>query len=140
MHHSPAFSAQSSFEAAIPDPGAEGTFAASKLDWAEIAVAGHAEWHTLYSDLLQLRRLQVVPHLSENRRGGKFSLGGDAALAVDWDLGDGAVLHLRANISPRNGVAASPAPGERIFGLGDVTPAGELDAWGAYWSLGARRA
>jgi maltooligosyltrehalose trehalohydrolase len=122
----------------IPDPGAEATFIASKLDWSETAREGHAEWHTLYGDLLQLRRLHVAPHLAGDRHRGVFELVGEHGLAVDWTLGDGAVLHLRANFSARNGVSIASAPGESIHAF---ATAGEmLDAWGANWSLEAPHA
>jgi len=123
----------------IPDPGAEAEFNASKLAWRETALEAHAEWHVLYSDLLQLRRLHIVPRLSGNERGGVFSVEG-GGLAVDWVLGDGSTLHLRANFSPRDGVALTPAEGERIYTLGGATSAGKLDAWAARWSLGGTHA
>jgi 1,4-alpha-glucan branching enzyme len=122
--------------ASIPDPGAEAEFGASKLDWRETALEGHAEWHTLYSDLLQLRRRCIAPHLPGKEHRGAFALEGDAALAVDWILGDGASLSLRANFSARNGVAVPPAAGERIHALGGETAPGKLDAWSAHWFLG----
>ena len=40
----------------IPDPQAESTFQASKLDWREIAVGVHAQTRALYREALRLRR------------------------------------------------------------------------------------
>ncbi len=119
---------------AIPDPGAEATFLASKLDWGEIAVESHARWHTLYSDLLRLRRLHIAPHLPGSASRGRFELHDAAGIAVDWTLGDGAELHLRANFSARDGVALAAAPGEGIYSTQGAN-AGALPAWGARWSL-----
>src|SRR3954466_16041880 len=85
-------------QACIPNPGAEQTFTASKLDWNEFVKAGHAQWHTLFSDLLELRRRRLVPHLAGSRHEAYFAVDG-AGLSVDWTLGDGSQLHLRANFS-----------------------------------------
>ena len=52
--------------ASIPDPNAEATFACSKLKWNEVGEEGHHEWHRLYSDLLEIRRKAIVPHLAGN--------------------------------------------------------------------------
>jgi malto-oligosyltrehalose trehalohydrolase len=125
---------QHAARATIPDPGAEATFLASKLDWGETAREGHAEWRTLYGDLLQVRRLHIAPHLSGGRHRGAFELAGEGGLAVDWILGNGAVLHLRANFSERNAVPVKSAPGDLIHA---DAAAGEdrLNAWGATWSL-----
>jgi maltooligosyltrehalose trehalohydrolase len=123
---------------AIPDPGASVTFSASKLEWDEVAQAGHAEWHTLYSDLMQVRRLHVAPHLGGRARGGTFALVGEAGLAVDWTLADGARLHLRANFSAQSSMRIDPAPGECIFATGgDGTASGMMPPWGATWMLEA---
>ena len=124
----------------IPDPGAEATFARSKLDWQETGAHGHAEWHTLYSDLLQLRRLHVVPHLPGARHRGTFELVGATGLAVDWTLGDGALLHLRANFSDREAGAFPPAAGTLLHASGGAESPNRLPPWGGLWSLEAGHA
>jgi maltooligosyltrehalose trehalohydrolase len=120
--------------ALIPDPGEAATFHASKLDWDEVAREGHSEWHTLYCDLLQLRRLHIAPHLAGEEHHAVFK-GGDEGLAIDWTLGDGAHLYLRANLSPRDGVPIDKAPGECVFAIGGAEAGRSLPAWSAIWSL-----
>ena len=123
-------------QASIPDPNAEATFAASKLDWLEPAKPGHREWHTLYSDLLELRRRLIVPHLAGSAHAAGFALIGEHGLAVDWTLGDGARLHLRANFSATPLAAMTPPPGEPIYATAATARgSGGLPAWGALWTL-----
>ncbi|TNC74248.1 malto-oligosyltrehalose trehalohydrolase [Rubellimicrobium roseum] len=102
----------------IPDPNAESTFLASKLDWSRRAgPEGQAELAEVRA-LLGLRRQRIVPHLAGVEPGcGTVLSHEDGALAVDWRL-NGALLKLRANLGaiPR---ALLPARGERIFMIGD---------------------
>ncbi len=60
----------------IPDPNAESTFVASKLDWSERKRQPHAGWLALYTTLLQLRAAHLVPWLA-GARSGRFDLFGD---------------------------------------------------------------
>jgi maltooligosyltrehalose trehalohydrolase len=122
-------------QASIPDPNAESTFRASKLDWMETAAPGHRDWHSLYSHLLEARRRCVAPHLAGSAHAASFALVGEHGLTVDWTLGDGARLHLRANFSasPLPGIA-TPA-GEVIYATAGATGDDTLPAWGAVWTL-----
>ena len=121
-------------QAAIPDPGAEQTFLASKLDWSELMQPAHREWQTLYAQLLELRRRWIVPHLAGVNHEGRFAVEGPG-LSVDWTLGDGARLHLRANFSTAAWVKVPAAAGEVIFATDASAPAGTLGAWSARWTL-----
>jgi len=112
-------------QATIPDPNDPATFAASKLDWSEIDRGLHAEWLTLYRDLLDLRRRHVVPHLAGMRSGGRFALIGDSALRVDWPLSDGMQLHLVANFSPTPCGGIDVPAGEVLY-VSDLPPEGAL--------------
>lgn len=49
----------------IPDPQAEGTFKASKLDWDEVSDEAHSEMLAWYKELIELRRHQ--PALTDPR-------------------------------------------------------------------------
>lgn len=127
-------------QAAIPDPGAVETFQKSKLKWAEIAHPTNAGWHSFYADLLELRRRFIVPHLSGTRHTGSFSVEGDH-LFVDWTLGDGSRLHLRANFSAEAWTEVPAPAGVVIWAEG---PAGSkrgrnhLAPWSATWIVGSR--
>src|SRR5262249_1907495 len=121
--------------AALPDPNAEATFAASKLVWDEIADAGHREWHTLYGDLLEIRRRQIVPHLGGTGHAGRFSVAQPAGPAVHWSVGIGGRLCLRANFGT-DAWAPSPPVGRVVYAL-EGACAGALPAWSALWTLEA---
>jgi len=82
--------------ARIPDPNAESTLAASKLQWGERERSPHREWLAYVGELLRLRRQHLVPRLAGQRGGGRFACEG-ALLRVEWTLGDGSRWRLLAN-------------------------------------------
>jgi len=102
-------------QAAIPDPNDPGTFAQSKLRWAELDQPAHRAWHAFYRDLLALRHRHIVPRLARMRSGGTFAVLAGAALRVDWTLGDGARQHLLANLSDARCDGIDVPPGEVIY-------------------------
>lgn len=117
----------------IPDPNAEKTFAASKLDWGmterDFGRAGLARVRRL----LQLRHEHVVPRLAgTGGRSGRIAEADPGAVAIDWGL-DGALWQMRANLSsfPRDLPQATgtlvdgPVPGE----------SGELPPYGVVFFL-----
>jgi len=120
----------------IPDPGAEETFLASKLDWEERTSGVHAEWLALYGRLLAARARHVVPHLDGPHRGARFETIGAGGLAVDWTLADGARLHLRANFSGTPCADMPRAPGRAVHAEGAARDAGRAP-WSGAWSLEA---
>jgi maltooligosyltrehalose trehalohydrolase len=119
----------------IPDPGAVETFERSKLRWDEASEAGHREWLALYRELLLLRARHVVPHLAGNRFAATHAVHGSSGLAVDWTLGDGAMLHFRANFSGAPIEGLPPAPGETIHAQGGLAQGHHWPAWSGRWSL-----
>jgi maltooligosyltrehalose trehalohydrolase len=136
------FSQFSSIEARhhIPDPNAEESFGRSKLNWDSVNNESHAGWLQLYHKLLWTRRRVVVPHLADGAstraRYCKFqSLG----LAVDWNLGDGSVLTLRANLG-RNWLTTtrSQLGGQFYSSSPEAASAFEsnrLPPWSVIWRL-----
>jgi 1,4-alpha-glucan branching enzyme len=121
----------------IPDPGAIETFERSKLRWDEANGGEHARRLALHRDLLAKRARFVVPHLAGERFAARFETVGDAGLAVDWTLADGARLHLRANLSGETLRGLPAAAGERIHAAGDAGDAA-FGPWSGAWSLEAR--
>lgn len=81
----------------IPDPSAGATFVSSKLDWGECERG--AACLARYRRLLALRRTEIVPRLAGMRTGGQYRRFQRHGLAVDWQLGDGTLLHLVCNLS-----------------------------------------
>jgi maltooligosyltrehalose trehalohydrolase len=120
----------------IPDPGAEETFLRSKLKWEEREYGPHAEWLALYRQLLAARARHIVPHLHGRRFAARFETVGAGGLAVDWTLGDGARLHLRANFSERRCDEMACAPGTVLHAEGAAREAGRAP-WSGTWSLEA---
>ncbi len=94
--------------ASIPDPNDPETFRRSKLDWNEAREPN--EYLALYRRCLAARHRYIVPHLAQQRRSGTFRVDNEGVLAVDWVLGDGAALHLRANFGSEP-TARMPRPG-----------------------------
>ncbi len=94
----------------IPDPSAEASFAASRLDWTEREREPHARWLARYRRMLALRARHITPRLTGMQPGGEYRLLGPAALRVAWRLGDGARLLLLANFAEDPVPLAEPAP------------------------------
>ena len=96
----------------IPDPTAEDTFRASKLDWTELALKSHSEWLEWYRSLLNLRQREIVPRLNCIRRGGRFEVLGQGAVVVRWSLEntDAAELVMEVNLgaAPTGGFPHEP--------------------------------
>jgi maltooligosyltrehalose trehalohydrolase len=83
----------------IPDPNAESTFQASKLDWRKAAEPLSAERLDRVGRLLDIRRREIAPRLFGIRgNAGNIFLASDRGLAVQWRLGDGSTLTIYANL------------------------------------------
>jgi maltooligosyltrehalose trehalohydrolase len=81
----------------IPDPNAQSTFDACRL---EIAPPDRDGWTTLYRDLLALRHRHIVPTLVETRSIGAQVLN-DRAVAARWRLNASQILTLAFNLGDR---------------------------------------
>ena len=111
----------------IPDPTAEATFLASKLDWSRIDTAQLAYYH----ELLKTRREYVRPLLPSIEHAGEALVLGEQAVRVTWRAGERRLL-LHANLSPRR-VEFLPV-GARIFWrCGDTDAA--LGPWSVRWGI-----
>ncbi len=99
----------------IPDPNAESTFLASKIDWDLRFDPAHGRRLALFKRLLKLRREEIAPRLAgiAGEAGTATMLGGDA-FTVRWRMGDGAVLSLYANFEQEPCAVADP-PGGRLL-------------------------
>jgi malto-oligosyltrehalose trehalohydrolase len=128
-------------QAEIPDPNSAATFAASKLDWGELARPPHRGWHALYRELLALRRRHIVPRLAGMRGSGAFELAGSGGLAARWTLGDGSRLALAGNFSDGR-CPGLPAPRGEVIYASDgqaraALAAGAAPPWSVIWTLEA---
>jgi 1,4-alpha-glucan branching enzyme/maltooligosyltrehalose trehalohydrolase len=122
--------------AAIPDPNDPATFERSKLDWRETALPGHRERLALYRELLRLRRVHVAPRLAGMPAPGAFTASEGSGLAVHWTLGDGARLHLAANLSDAPAECAALPPGDAVYANREVRDS-VLPPWSVIWTIEA---
>ncbi|TFF25398.1 malto-oligosyltrehalose trehalohydrolase [Jiella endophytica] len=87
--------------ALIPDPNAQSTFEASKLDWTMLDRPTYRRRLEMVKRLLEKRQRLVVPLLSDGLTGGcgEYHVSDDTlAFVVCWHLKDGSALHLFANL------------------------------------------
>ena len=126
----PEFAAEEA-RARIPDPNAQDTFLASKVDWG----AASAGCLARITELLALRREHIVPRLDEASRAASFDARAPGAVMVDWPLADGSRLHLRANFSA-DAAPIEAAPGVVLHEEGSYN--GGLGPWSGVWTLEAR--
>jgi maltooligosyltrehalose trehalohydrolase len=118
----------------IPDPNAVETFEKSKLPWDEMKLPGHREALERHRELLRIRAHEITPRIPGPSHGATFAALGNSGLRVDWTLGDGSRLHLRANFSAQPLPVAGEAPGGLLHSEGTVEPHG-LGPWSGAWTL-----
>jgi maltooligosyltrehalose trehalohydrolase len=118
---------------AIPDPNAEATFLASRLDWREAESAQGRENLERCRRWLELRRRHVLP-FARDAAGGRWQVHGERVLRVAWSGRGGRALHLLANLSPRTAAGVTAPSGERVFATDGLALApgtsGELPPFG----------
>ena len=116
----------------VPDALDPSTRDSAVLDWNEHDTPAARKRMTLVRDLLKVRRREIVPRLAGAAFGEARAT--NRLLTAHWRMGDGAKLHLFANLS---GQAISHAPaapaGTLIWGseLGDSVP-----PWTVLWRIG----
>ena len=122
--------------ARIPDPTAPDTFDSAKLDWESRDEPPHAEWLSWYRRAIETRRREIVPHLEGTPGGtGRYEVVGRSGLSVQWRLGDGSRLHLRANLSDTPTPGLTDAPGRVVWTEGEGVRDGVLSPWSVIWSI-----
>jgi maltooligosyltrehalose trehalohydrolase len=122
---------------AIPDPNDPKTFTASKLDWSSLGRKEHAAALEHFRALLKLRAAHIVPRLANGKAHGKFASSAPGLVAVDWTLGDGSMLWLRANLADSSSECFVPKGRLlHVQGSAPVAPASAratLPGWSAAW-------
>jgi maltooligosyltrehalose trehalohydrolase len=113
--------------AKIPDPLAEATFLASKLDWSRI----DTEHLAYYRALLNARREHVRPLTPSIQQGGETLVLGEQAVRVVWRA-QNSLLLLDANLSPSR-IESAPLGGRVFWRCGDTDVA--LGPWSVRWAI-----
>jgi len=111
----------------IPDPCAESTFLASKLDWDQVDTAHLA----YYRELLTVRRKIVQPLMHSIRRGGEARVLGEQAIRVTWRAGQRRLI-LDANLSS-SPVAFPASEAHPFWSCGE--PGASFGAWTVRWAV-----
>jgi malto-oligosyltrehalose trehalohydrolase len=126
--------------ARIPDPEAERTFHAAKLNWQDLRSPKHAAWHDYYRCLLAVRRKAVMPRLPTMAgHAGRFHVIAPGAVVVRWTFARGELV-LAANLSADE-QSGFPAPsGRSLWREGTVGTDGSMGPWSVNWSICEREA
>ncbi|WP_218944141.1 malto-oligosyltrehalose synthase [Marinobacter changyiensis] len=120
----------------IPDPNSEQSFLQSKLAWDCLESPYHADRHRHFRDLLAVRRQIYSEKGHQPLPGaGTFHASGDTAVKVTWQLRDGYILTMLANLGPHLCPipGRGPDPGDRVYylpaKLPDALKNGNLLPW-----------
>ncbi|MBK8908746.1 MAG: malto-oligosyltrehalose trehalohydrolase [Rhodospirillales bacterium] len=124
----------------IPDPTVEATFRASALDWNDLDEDEHREWLALHRRLLEIRRMEIVPHLAgTGGHSGTWTAWGDRGLTCTWRLGDSSTLTLIANLSADHAPLPPERPAGRMIyafeGYEGSMPKQGMPPWAVAWFL-----
>ena len=123
----------------LPDPASNATFASAKLNWSRQSEGRHAYWLEEYRRLLLIRKRDIVPLVPLIRAGSCSLTENNGAFAVDWNLADGSVLHLVANLTPAAAAGVDRAAGRVIYathpGIRGAPAAPKLAPWSVTWLL-----
>ena len=117
----------------VPDPLDAATFKSAVLDWQTCSTEAGQKRLTLVTRLLMLRQKEIVPRLEGAAFGGAEAAE-SGLLSARWRMGDGAALHLAANLSDTAVTRSSgESVGRPIWG-GEPGPI--LPPWSVFWRIG----
>ncbi|RUT35199.1 malto-oligosyltrehalose trehalohydrolase [Arsenicitalea aurantiaca] len=103
----------------VPDPNAQGTFEASRLNWDCLDTEAGQRWMALTKRLIKLRHERIVPHLyAVGPNSGTVEQAEDGLVSVSWRL-TGAVLHMVANLDDEPRRAKTVLAGEVVYATSD---------------------
>jgi maltooligosyltrehalose trehalohydrolase len=123
--------------AAIPDPNAIATFAASRLDWSVPPNPDYADRLAYTQELLRIRRDKIVPLLPSIAGGAAAEVTG-AVLQVAWTAGDRRLI-LLANLTAEP-AEVNAAPEDTLLfesepDLASAVRGGSMPPWSVLWLL-----
>ena len=113
----------------IPDPQAESTFQASKLDWREIAIGVHGQTRALYREALRLRREERALLARSDRANWQALALGENTVAIAYtDVAAGEMCMVVVNLKGGDAHAAiidEGPPVEVIFSSNEARFGGD---------------
>jgi maltooligosyltrehalose trehalohydrolase len=118
----------------VPDPLDQATFQSAVLDWQARNQPAGRKRLALVQELLAMRRREIVPRLAGAAFGNAHAAD-SGLLTAHWRMGDGAALHLLANLSDRAIAHQSEATGTKIWG---DAAGGSILPWSVFWRLETR--
>ena len=119
----------------VPDPLDLSTFRSAKLDWDSLNEEAGRQRLALVRDLLTVRRREIMPRLA-NAAFGEAHAADNGLLTASWQLGDGARLLLRANLSTAEVTDNSRKEG--VIAICGGPPGDVLPPWSVFWCLEPR--
>jgi len=117
----------------VPDPLDLATFQSAVLDWQTCKTAAGEMRLALVRELLAIRQREIAPR-SAGAAFGDAHADDNGVLTASWRMGDGAMLHLAANLSANEVARTSThTTGTPIWGgeTGDRLP-----PWSVFWRIG----
>jgi malto-oligosyltrehalose trehalohydrolase len=120
--------------AKIPDPEADSTFAAAKLDWSATNRAPHAETLEWYRRILSARSTAIAPLIPALAQAGRYEVLAPGAVIVRWATENGLLLELIANLGEA-AVSGMPDPHGMVFWTEGEVGGGILGPWSVAWSI-----
>jgi hypothetical protein len=85
--------------------------------------------------VLATRRAEIVPRLAAIRAGGHYDVLAEGAVIVRWQLGEGGVLVLAANLTGACTRVFPSGSGRVLWQEGEVGPDGSFGPWTVRWSI-----
>jgi len=117
----------------IPDPNAESTFLSSKLNWNSLQKPCHAEWHRFYSDLLAIRKREIMPVLRDHAGTSPeatYLTQYESGLTVHWKFRN-KIFQLHANLGEKT-IPFNPTNYRSLYSTFD-SASNEMPAWSVAW-------
>jgi malto-oligosyltrehalose trehalohydrolase len=118
--------------ARIPDPQAETTFMAAKLQWHDLQNPQHSKQLEWYRRILQVRQRDIRPLLADIRRAGSYVVVAPGAVLVTWPSATTELI-LAANLS--NDTVDFPLTTGRVLWQQGVVDERHFAPWAVRWSL-----
>jgi malto-oligosyltrehalose trehalohydrolase len=119
----------------IPDPQAEATFLAAKLDWNDLQQPDHAGWLAWYRSILAIRKAAIMPRIPRiGGYAGRYTTIGRNAAHVQWLCGPSERVILTANLSAI-AIEAPPSEGHTLHVEGAIGSDGSFAPWTVRWAI-----